>query len=68
GEVMALVNSCGALGGFFGIWVVGLLGAYTGSSEAGILCLSVSLILSGVITLGLRDPARVAEGSAVAAS
>ncbi len=58
GEVMALVNSCGALGGFFGIWLVGLLGAYTGNSRLGILCLSLSLILSGLLTLGLRNPVK----------
>ncbi len=57
GEVMALVNSCGALGGFFGIWLVGLLAAYTGNSRAGILFLSVSLILSGLIIAFLRSSA-----------
>ncbi len=57
GEVMALVNSCGALGGFFGIWFVGLLGAYTGNSRSGILCLSISLMLSGAIIFCLRNPA-----------
>jgi nitrate/nitrite transporter NarK len=56
GEVMALVNSCGALGGFFGIWVVGLLGAYAGNSRSGILCLSISLMLSGALILCLRNP------------
>ncbi len=62
GEVMALVNSCGALGGFFGIWFVGLLGAYTGNSRAGILCLSMSLILSGVLILCLRAPKKTTAG------
>lgn len=56
GEVMALVNSCGGLGGFFGIWFAGLLDAYTGNSRAGMLFLSVSLILSGVIIIFLRGP------------
>jgi MFS-type transporter involved in bile tolerance (Atg22 family) len=65
GEVMALINSCGALGGFFGIWLVGLLEAYTGNSRDGFLFLSVSLIVSGLVILCLRNPGN--NGSAAAA-
>jgi sugar phosphate permease len=54
GEVMALVNSCGALGGFAGTWIVGLLQAVTGNSRAGYLFMSVSLMLAGGIIFGLR--------------
>jgi sugar phosphate permease len=54
GEVTALVNSCGALGGFVGIWVVGELTARTGSSKAGFLLMSISLMLSGIIILCMR--------------
>ena len=54
GEVTALVNSCGALGSFVGVWLVGLLGAYTGNSRAGFLFMSISLIIAGVIILCLR--------------
>lgn len=54
GEVTALINSCGALGGFVGIWFVGLLEAHTGNSRAGFLLMSVSLIIAGVIILCLR--------------
>ncbi len=58
GEMMAMVNSCGALGAFFGSWIVGLLQARTGNSRAGYLLMAVSLILSGLIMLfGLRQPA-----------
>ena len=57
GEVTALVNSFGALGGFAGTWFVGLLEAYTGDSRAGFLLMSVSLILSGIIILSLRSSA-----------
>jgi sugar phosphate permease len=53
-EVTALVNSCGALGGFVGIWFVGLLEAHTGNSRAGFLLMSISLIIAGVIILCLR--------------
>jgi sugar phosphate permease len=54
GEVMALVNSCGALGGFVGTWLVGLLQAVTGNSRAGYLFMSVSLMLAGGIIFRLR--------------
>jgi len=54
GEVMALVNSCGALGGFVGTWFVGLLEARTGSSKAGFLLMSICLIVSGFIVLALK--------------
>ncbi len=37
GEVMALINSCGALGGFVGTYFVGFLQSVTGSSKAGFL-------------------------------
>jgi sugar phosphate permease len=58
GEMMAMVNSCGALGAFFGSWIVGLLQARTGNSRAGYLLMAVSLILSGFIMLfGFRQPA-----------
>lgn len=56
GEMMAMVNSCGALGAFFGSWIVGLLQAHTGNSRAGYLLMAVSLILSGLIMLfGFRQ-------------
>jgi sugar phosphate permease len=60
GEVTALVNSFGALGGFAGTWFVGLLQASTGNSRAGFLLMSLSLALSGVMILFLRPPARAA--------
>ena len=54
GEVLALVNSCGALGAFAGSWLVGLMQALTHSSQAGFLLMSVSLMLSGGIIFWLR--------------
>lgn len=54
GAVIALVNSCGALGGFAGTWLVGLLQVQTGDSRAGFLLMSISLVISGLIILGLR--------------
>jgi len=52
GETIALINSCGALGGFFGVYGVGLLRTFTHSSQAGFLLMSFSLILSGAVLLG----------------
>ena len=51
GEVLALINSSGALGGFAGAWLVGLLQARTGNSRAGFLLMSGSLIASGLLML-----------------
>jgi len=56
GQVIALVNSCGALGGFAGTWLVGWLQALTGNSRAGFLSMSIALIIAGAITLCLRVP------------
>lgn len=54
GEVIALVNSCGALGGFLGTWMVGLLQAVTGNSRAGYLFMSISLMLAGGLIVHLQ--------------
>ncbi|HEX4155886.1 MAG TPA: MFS transporter [Acidobacteriaceae bacterium] len=51
GEVMALVNSAGALGGFAGTYLVGLLQAVTGNARAGYLLMSLSLVASAVLTI-----------------
>ena len=60
GETIALINCCGALGGFFGTWLVGVLQAYTGSSQAGFLLMAISVVFSGVLLLGMRAlPQRV---------
>jgi sugar phosphate permease len=55
GEVIALINSCGALGGFTGTWLVGLLQALTGNSRAGYLVMSMSLMLAGGIIIFLPN-------------
>jgi sugar phosphate permease len=56
GEVMALVNSAGALGGFAGSYLVGLLRAVTGSERPGYLLMSIFLILSALLILWLPNP------------
>ncbi|QHN05530.1 MFS transporter [Granulicella sp. WH15] len=52
--VIAAVNSAGALGGFFGTWLVGELQARTGGSKAGLLFMSFSTILSGLLMLCIK--------------
>jgi sugar phosphate permease len=51
GETMALINCVGALGGFFGVLLVGLLQTYTGGPGAGFLLMAGSLILAGALVL-----------------
>jgi len=63
-EVMATVNSCGALGAFLGAWFVGVLQARTGNSRAGYLLMAVALIVSGLIMLfGFSKPAQETAAS-----
>jgi nitrate/nitrite transporter NarK len=62
GEVMALINTFGALGGFVGSWLVGWLQALTGNSRAGFLAMSMSLLIAAGIILTLRT-ARPAQNS-----
>jgi sugar phosphate permease len=59
-EVIAVINSSGALGGFAGSYLVGLLQTLTGSSRAGFLLMSCSLIFSSLLLLLLpkHTPAR----------
>ncbi|MGA7886636.1 MAG: MFS transporter [Acidobacteriaceae bacterium] len=64
GETIALINSCGALGGFFGVYGVGLLRTFTGGSQAGFLLMSCSLILSGAVLLAMSAiPGQLAPAS-----
>lgn len=61
-EVLALINSCGALGGFFGSYLVGLLQTLTGNARAGYLLMAISLIVSSLLLLLLREPTDSLEG------
>ena len=63
-EVIALVNSAGALGGFFGTYLVGLLQAITGNTRAGYMFMAISLVISAVLLWFLRDPVKKTEGAA----
>jgi sugar phosphate permease len=54
GETIALINCAGALGGFFGTWLVGVLQTFTGSPQAGFMLMSLSLILAGGLLLRVK--------------
>jgi sugar phosphate permease len=56
GEVMALVNSGGALGGFAGVYMVGWLRSVTGSERPGYLMMSAFLIVSSLLIVWLPEP------------
>lgn len=58
-EVLAFINSAGALGAFFGSYLVGLLEAVTGNSRAGYLLMSFSLIVAALLTLFLRPASSI---------
>jgi MFS-type transporter involved in bile tolerance (Atg22 family) len=64
GEVIALINSCGALGGFAGTWIVGGLQALTGNSRAGYFVMSMSVMLAGAIIFGLRTSQSASKSGA----
>ena len=62
GEVFALVNSIGALGGFVGTYFVGYLRGFTHSDRAGEFLMALALIFAALLILALpkqRDPAAV---------
>ncbi len=61
-EVLAFINSAGALGGFFGSYCVGWLQSATGNAKAGYLLMSISLVLAAVLLASLRDPAKMIAG------
>ncbi|SUX67127.1 major Facilitator Superfamily transporter [Citrobacter freundii] len=51
GGAMALINSMGALGSFFGSWFVGYLNGATGSPSASYIFMGVALFVSVWLTL-----------------
>jgi len=62
GETMALINCVGALGGFFGVWLVGVLQTWTGGPGAGFLLMAGSLILAGAVLTAPARALRAVEG------
>lgn len=64
---IALINSVGNLGGYFGPFAVGRLKDFTGSYAAGMLVLAGALLCSGLLVLaaprGSRSPPAVDQAS-----
>jgi sugar phosphate permease len=54
-EVLAFINSCGALGGFFGSYFVGWLQSATGDARAGYMLMSLSLACAASLSLFVAD-------------
>lgn len=52
-EVLALINTAGALGGFSGSYLVGFTRALTGNSNAAFLLMAISLLCSSILILFL---------------
>jgi MFS family permease len=57
GGAIALINSFGALGSFVGSYAVGWLNAATGSPDLSYLTMAGALLLSGLLTLMVREAA-----------
>jgi sugar phosphate permease len=58
GGAIALINCCGALGSFVGSYVVGWLNGVTGGPGASFVFMAAALLVSALLTLTLRMPAR----------
>ena len=54
---IALINSVGNLGGFFGPYIIGLIRTHTGSFKNGLLVVGAVLALGGAIALLVRSRA-----------
>lgn len=60
-EVLAFINSAGALGAFVGSYLVGWLQAVTGNARAGYLLMSGALVCSAALMLLLNEQEAVHE-------
>ncbi|AVJ15671.1 MFS transporter [Serratia rhizosphaerae] len=61
GGAMALINSMGALGSFFGSWFVGYLNGATGTPAASYMFMAVALVVAVVVTLVVKPPRNDAQ-------
>ncbi|HTM42141.1 MAG TPA: MFS transporter [Terriglobales bacterium] len=63
---IALINSVGNLGGFFGPYIIGLVRTHTGSFKEGLLVIGATLAVGGAIALlvRLRGEAQVRDHAA----
>lgn len=66
GGAMALINSMGALGSFFGSYVVGYLNATTGNPSASYVLMGAALVVAVVMTLLVRPEPSPATQTATA--
>lgn len=57
GGAMALINSMGALGSFFGSWFVGYLNGATGSPSASYMFMGIALFISVILTIIVKPNA-----------
>jgi sugar phosphate permease len=62
-EVLTLINSSGALGGFFGSYLVGWMRTITGSSAAGFLLMAIALLCSSALVMVLPKRRQMAASS-----
>jgi MFS family permease len=60
---VALINSVGNLGGFFGPYAIGLVRNSTGSFRGGFLAIAITLVLSAVIVPFIRGVPRSSRGN-----
>jgi sugar phosphate permease len=58
GGAMALINSMGALGSFFGSWFVGYLNGATGTPAASYMFMAIALLVSVLLTLVVKPAPR----------
>jgi sugar phosphate permease len=57
GGAIALINSCGALGSFVGSYAVGWMNAATGGPNLSYLTMAGALLVSGLLTLMVKEVA-----------
>jgi sugar phosphate permease len=62
-EVLALINSFGALGAFVGSYLVGFLQAVTGDARASYMLMSISLVCSALLIFKLRTTSAAARAA-----
>ena len=63
GEITAYINSSGALGGFFGTWLIGVANAHVSIDRGGFLLMAAALLLSSLIPkcAGALSAARISQ-------
>ncbi len=66
GGSIALINSFGALGAFLGTYLVGFLNARTGSEHLSFVFMTAGLVVSGLLTLMVREDVPAVAGQAPA--